>query len=84
VARTKNTYLVAQYRRLAARRGRKRALVAVAHTLPTIMYYILTRKQPYRELGGNYFDHRDRQAVEKRLVGRLRKLGFDVAIQPAG
>jgi len=82
-ARTKNTYLAAQYRRLAARRGRKRALVALAHTILTIIYYILKRKEPYRELGGNYFDEHDRQAVEKRLVGRLRKLGYDVALQPS-
>ncbi len=78
--RTKNTYLAAQYRRIAARRGRKRALVALAHTLLTIIYYMLKRKEPYRELGANYFDERDRQAVEKRLVGRLRKLGYDVAL----
>ena len=80
--RTKNSYLAAQYRRLAARRGRKRALVALAHTLLTIIYYILKRKEPYRDLGANYFDEHDRQAVEKRLVGRLRKLGYDVTLQP--
>jgi transposase len=78
--RTKQTYLAAQYRRLAARRGRKRALVALAHTMLTIIYHMLKRKEPYRELGANYFDERDRQAVEKRLVGRLRKLGYEVAL----
>jgi transposase len=82
-APTKNTYLAAQYRRIAARRGRKRAWVAVAHTLLTIIYHLLKRKEPYRELGGNYFDERDRLAVEKRLVGRLRKLGYEVALQPS-
>lgn len=81
-ARTKDTYLSAQFRRIAARRGRRRALVAVAHTLLTIVYYVLDRREPYRELGGNYFDDRDRTAVERRLVGRLQKLGFDVTIQP--
>jgi transposase len=79
-ARTKQTYLAAHYRRLAARRGRKRALVALAHTMLTIIYHMLKRKEPYRELGANYFDERDRQAVEKRLVGRLRKLGYEVAL----
>jgi transposase len=81
--RTKNTYLAAQYRRIAARRGRKRALVALAHTILTIIYLILKRKEPYHDLGGNYFDEHDRQAVEKRLVHRLRKLGYDVALQPS-
>jgi transposase len=81
--RTKNTYLAAQYRRIAARRGRKRALVALAHTMLTIIYHILKRKEPYHDLGGNYFDEHDRQAVEKRLVHRLRKLGYDVALQPS-
>jgi transposase len=78
--RTKHTYLAAQYRRIAARRGRKRALVALAHSMLTMIYHMLKRKEPYRELGANYFDERDRQAVEKRLVGRLRKLGYEVAL----
>lgn len=80
--RTKDCYLSAQYRRLAGRRGKKRALVAVAHSILTIVYYVLKRQQPYRELGGNYFDERDRQAVERRLVARLENLGNQVSLQP--
>jgi len=80
--RTKDCYLSAQYRRLAARRGKKRALVAVAHSILTIVYYVLKRQQPYRELGGNYFDERDRHAVERRLVARLENLGNRVSLQP--
>jgi transposase len=80
--RTKDTYPAAQYRRLAARRGKKRALVAVAHTLLTIVYYVLKRREPYRELGGNYFDERNRTAVERRLVKRLQTLGYNVSLQP--
>lgn len=80
--RTKGTYLTAQYRRLAARRGKKRALVAVAHSILTIVYYVLKRREPYRELGGNYFDERDRKAVERRLVARLENLGNQVVLQP--
>ncbi len=80
--RTKDCYLSAQYRRLAARRGKKRALVAVAHSILTIVYYVLKRQQPYRELGGNYFDERDRQAVERRLVARLENLGNQVSLKP--
>src|SRR5712692_8732346 len=55
-AKTRGTYLGAQYRRIAARRGKKRALVALAHTILLIVYHILTRREPYRELGGMYFD----------------------------
>jgi transposase len=81
-ARCKQGYLAAQYHRLAARRGKKRAVVAVGHTLLGIVYYLLTRQEEYRELGGNYFDERDKQAVTRRLVQRLEKLGYDVSLQP--
>ncbi len=80
--RTKRTYLGAQYRRIAARRGAKRAAVAVAHSILVSVYYILTRHEPYRDLGLAYFDERDRQAVERRLVKRLQALGYEVSLQP--
>ena len=82
-ARTKGTYLAAQYRRLAARRGKARAAVAVAHSILIIAYHLLTEGTVYRDLGGNYFDERDRQAVERRLVHRLESLGYTVSLQPA-
>ena len=75
-ARTKSTYLAAQYRRLAARRGRAKAAVAVAHSILIIVYHVLTEGTDYRDLGGNYFDERDRQGVERRLVHRLEGLGY--------
>jgi transposase len=81
-ARTKNTYLSAQYHRLVGRRGKPKALVALGHTLLVIVYYLLLREEEYQELGGNYFDERDRQAIEKRLVRRLENLGYQVALQP--
>jgi transposase len=81
-ARTRNTYLAAQYRRLAARRGAKRAAVAVAHTLLVIIYTLLKHKVAYHELGSQYFDERDRQAVQRRLVRRLEALGYAVSLQP--
>lgn len=81
--RTKETYLAAQYRRLTARRGAKRAAVAVAHTILVIVYHLLTKHEAYRELGVAYFDERDRQRVERRLVHRLEALGYVVALQPA-
>jgi transposase len=82
-ARTKGTYLAAQYRRLAARRGRAKAAVAVAHSILRIAYHVLTQGTDYRDLGGNYFDERDRQGVERRLVHRLEGLGYTVSLQLA-
>jgi transposase len=81
-AKTKGTYLAAQYRRIAARRGKKRALVALAHTVLVIVYHILTKGEPYRDLGENYFDERDRRHLESRLVARLERLGYQVNLQP--
>jgi len=80
---SKRTYLSAQYHRLAARRSGKRAVVAVAHTLLVIVYHLLKRGEAYTELGGNYFDERDRWHVERRLVRRLEALGYAVSLQPA-
>jgi transposase len=80
--RTKNTYLGAQYRRLVARKGKKRAAVAVAHSILTIVYHVLTDHQPYADLGGDYFDRRDQQAVQRRLVHRLEALGYTVSLHP--
>jgi len=81
-SRTKGTYLAAQFRRLAARRGKKRAIVALAHTILVGVYYLLTRSTIYTELGGDYFDLRDREALERRLVYRLERLGYEVSLQP--
>lgn len=81
--RVKDSYLSAQYHRLAGRRGAKRALVAVAHTILVIVYHILSRRVSYQELGGNYFDERERHMVEKRAVRRLERLGYQVQLTPA-
>ncbi len=76
-------YLGAQYHRLAARRGKKRAAVAVAHSILVIAYHVLRDGTPYRELGRNYFDERDRTAVTQHAVKRLERLGFKVTLEPA-
>ncbi len=81
-AHTKKTYLAALYHRIAARRGRKKAVIAVAHAILIIVYHLLKRHEPYRELGANYFDERERQDVERRLVRRLQRLGYEVTLQP--
>jgi transposase len=80
---SKNTYLASQYRRLAARRGSKKAALAVAHSILVILYHMLKRQQPYQDLGPNFFDERDKLAVQNRLVKRLEKLGFKVELQQA-
>jgi transposase len=79
-AHTKATYLSAQYRRLAARRGNKRAIMAVAHSILVIAYHMLRRKEPYREAGADYFDKLRPEAIAKRLVKRLQALGYQVSL----
>jgi transposase len=78
---TKNTYLSAQYHRLAGRRGSKKAIVAVEHSILVIAYHLLERHEPYKELGGNYFDKRRPEAISNRLVKRLERMGFQVTLQ---
>ena len=80
---TKNTYLTAQFRRLAARRGKQRATVAVAHSILVAAFYILKRNEPYREAGGNYFEQVNPMALRRYLVKRLERLGHRVILQPA-
>jgi len=82
-AHTKNTYLAAQYRRLAARGGPKKAMVAVGHSILVIIYHVLRDQKAYSELGGNHFVERNRQATERRLVRRLEQLGYEVSVKPA-
>ena len=79
---TKDTYLSTLYRRLAARRGKKRALVAVAHSILTAAYHMALGRETYQELGSNYFDQRKKQDVVSRLSRRLKKLGYNVALTP--
>jgi len=76
-AGTKNTYLSAQYRRLAARRGKKKAIVALEHSILVIAYHLIQRKEPYRELGSNYFDTRRPEVTAKRL----EQLGYSLSFQ---
>jgi transposase len=80
-AHTKDTYLSAQYHRLAGRRGKKRALVAVAHSILIIAYHMIKRHEQYCELGSDYFDQRRPETTAKRLVSRLEHLGYQVSLQ---
>ncbi len=83
-ARTKGTYFAAQYARIKGRRGHKKAIVAVAHSILVIAYHMLKDGKPYNELGADYFTHRrSADAYRARLVHQLERLGYDVTIAPA-
>jgi transposase len=82
VSTKKNNYLSALYRRLAARRGSKRATIAVAHNLLVIAYYILRDQTCYRDLGADYFDRLNPEGLRRRLTKRLEGLGFKVTLEP--
>jgi len=79
-ARTKNTYLAAKYHRLAQRLGKKKAAVAIAHLLLRLLYALLTQNTLYHELGTDYLEQRDREALQRRLVRRLEKTGVRVTL----
>ena len=80
VKRQRDTYAGAQFRRIASRRGVKRAAVAVGHSLLIAAYYVLRDGVEYHDLGGQYFDERDRQGVVRRAKQRLESLGYDVEL----
>ena len=80
---TKDTYLSAQYRRLAPRRGKKRAIVAVGHSLLVIFHAMLKTGQSYSELGGDHFDQLEPERLKHYLVKRLERLGYEVNLTNA-
>ena len=80
--RVKDTYLSAQYHRLVGRRGKRRAIMAVAHSILVIAYHLIKRDENYKELGGNYFDTRQPAKAVQNLVSRLKQLGYDVHLNP--
>jgi transposase len=79
----KDTYLRSQFFRIAARRGRKRALIAVAHTILVIAWHVLKADATYQELGGDYFEQRQAEAIKRSLVRRLERLGNRVILEPS-
>lgn len=80
-AHTKDTYFWAQFRRLRRQRGEKRALLAVAHSLLTVIWHMLKHGTEYRELGADYFDRIEPRRLERQAVSRLERLGFTVTLQ---
>ncbi|HVH72435.1 MAG TPA: IS110 family transposase [Candidatus Dormibacteraeota bacterium] len=79
---TKNTYLASQYRRLMGRRGKKRALIAVGHSILVIVYHLLKNGTRYRDLGANFFDRLEPERLTRYYVKRLQKLGHIVKLEP--
>ncbi len=81
---TKNTYLQAFYRRIQMRKGAPKAVMALAHHMIAIVYNTLARGEEYVELGGDYYDQRNKPRVVSRLVARLTRLGYYVSLKPVG
>jgi transposase len=78
---TKATYLAARFRRLAARKGKKRALVAVGHSILVSVYHMLKTKRPYCELGADYLDRIKADQLKRYFLKRLEQLGVQVSVQ---
>jgi transposase len=78
---TKHTYLSAQYRRLASRRGQKRALLAVAHSMLVLAYDMIQRQEPYRDARADFFDRLQPEDTARRLINRLEGLGYQVTLR---
>jgi hypothetical protein len=76
------TYLGEQYRRLAKRRGSKRAAIAVGHSILVIFYQMMKTEEEYHEKGVEFFQHADKQRVQRHLVQRLERLGYQVTLHP--
>ena len=79
-ARTKKTYLGAKYRRMAARTGKKKALIALARTMLVSIYHMIKKKEPYRELGPDYFENLYKERMVGRLKKRIESLGYTVEL----
>jgi len=82
-SRTKHSYLSAQYRRLASRKGAKRAAIAVAHSILTIIYHLIRDGTTYEDLGATYFDKRAKGKVLAQSVRRIEQLGYRVTVEAA-
>ena len=81
-SKTKNTYFAAQYRQIAKRRGKKRAIIALAHSMLTAIYHMLKYHTPYTDLGADFFDKIDPARKTRYHLKRLEELGHKVTIEP--
>lgn len=81
-ARTKDKYFQSMFQRLAAKRGKKRAAIAVGHSLLVTGYHMITRQTDYADLGANHYVERDREGAKRRALKKLQQLGFTVQLVP--
>lgn len=81
-SRTKNSFYSARYHRLAARRGKKKAIIAIGHSILKSVYHILKDNMEYKELGAEYLNKRIETKRKKYLQNELKKLGYDVFLSP--
>jgi hypothetical protein len=79
-SRTRGTYLRNKYHKLKSRRGAKKAAVAIAHKILVSAYYILKEGVPYRELGENYLDKRNKERIIRYHRSQLERLGFEITV----
>src|SRR5436305_5549020 len=82
ISHTKDNYLSAFYHRMARRRGKQKAITALAHKVLVIIYHILRTKKPYTDLGADYLHQKDRGRIELHHVHRLEQLGYTVTLVP--
>lgn len=82
--RSRNSYLGERFRRLAATKGQKRAVVAVAHEILQIIYFMLARGTHYQDLGIGYIEERNRKTIERQALRQLNRLGYDVTLNKQG
>ncbi len=75
------SYLGEQYRRFARCIGKKKAIIAVAHSILVSIYHILKEEKTYQELGRTYFEEREHDAVKRRALGHVERLGYEVTLQ---
>jgi transposase len=82
ISHTKDNYLSSQYHRIARRRGKQKAVVAVSHSVLVILYHVLREKKPYQDLGGDYFAKLDTSRQERHHLRQLEQLGYTVTLTP--
>ena len=80
--KVKNSYFNSFYHRLAARRGKKRAIFAVAHRILIAIYHMLKKQEPFKDLGATYLDERNKPKLVNRMKHRIEQLGFRVVLEP--
>lgn len=83
-SRTKGTYLGAKYRKMASRMSKKKALIALAHTMLVSIYHMIKKKEPYKDLGADYLENLHKDKTVKNLKKRIEALGYAVELSVTG